>query len=464
MATVAWNAMEWAHQNFDGCDLGNRLRNERLVKIAVQQVAHPDGSIPQQSETWAASKAAYRFFDCEHVSFQKIIAPHCRWTRESCVPGEVRLIVCDTSEMDYTSLHKTNGLGPIGNGRGQGFFVHSALMIDPCHGTIEGLAAQEVFYRKAGKKKKSKDAQRKQADRESAVWGRVIDAVGRPPEGVTFKHVCDRGADDIEVMWRAKFNGCGFVIRVSHLQRKVVTADQRTMSVAEYLAELPAVGATREVEVQGTKKSPARTAVCTLRYGNVSIPLSKTLTPWLKEHRPDKPLQVGVVELREESPPPGCQAIRWILYTDNPITSEAEANQALGYYELRWTIEEYHKALKTGCAVEARQLQEADRLERAFAVSSIVAVRLLQLKTAARQTPERPARELVPPRWIKVLQTLRERPLNLDMTIRDFVRQLAGLGGFLGRKGDGEPGWITLWRGTEKFLLVLRAERVWRQN
>lgn len=460
MAALIWDPVTWAKQNFETCQLGNRARNRRLMIIAKQLVSRSASSLPDQTESWADCKAAYRFFDTEAISFQKIIQPHCRLTRACAQSGDVKLIIDDTTEMDYTSLRETTGLGPIGNGKGRGFFLHSALMVDAgSQHRIDGLAAQEVFYRKAhtGTKKKDKNSQRGQADRESAVWGRVFDAVGRPPAGVTYKHVCDRGADDIEVMWRALHNDCGFVIRASRLKRKVVRADGRKMPLLEVLADLPAVGATRTVLVPKTKKTRQRIATVTLRYGTVWIPLSATLTPWLKQHRPAGPLRAGVVELREENPPPGQKAIRWVLYTDNPITCEAEANQAVEYYEQRWAIEEFHKALKTGCGVEKRQLQTAERLENVVAVSSVVAVRLLQLKTAARDTPQRPARELVPTVWIELLQKFRERPVNLGISIHAFLREMAGLGGFLGRKGDSEPGWITIWRGFEKLGLIVRA-------
>lgn len=460
MATLNWDPEIWATQNFETCQLGNRARNRRLMIIAKQLVSRSASSLPDQTEGWGDCKAAYRFFDTAAVSFQKIIGPHCRLTRQSAQPGDVKLIIDDTTEIDYTSLRKTTGLGPIGNGKGRGFFLHSALMVDagPKH-QVDGLVAQEVFYRKVPTqtKKKDQNSQRGQADRESAVWGRVFDAVGRPPAGVTYKHVCDRGADDIEVMWRALHNGCGFVIRASRLNRKVTTVDGRQMPLMEVLANLPAVGATRTIIVPATKKTKQRIATVTLRYGTIWIPLSATLTPWLKEHRPKEPLRAGVVELREENPPAGQKAIRWVLFTDNPITCEAEANQVVEYYEQRWSIEEFHKALKTGCGVERRQLQTAERLENVVAVSSVVAVRLLQLKTAARETPQRPARELVPTVWIELLQKFRKRPVNLDITIHAFLREMAGLGGFLGRKGDGEPGWITIWRGFEKLGLIVRA-------
>ena len=460
MAAFTWDPETWALENFSTCRLKNSARNRRLMRMARQLLRRSDSSIPDQTESWADAKGAYRFFDTDDISYQDIIAPHCALTRRSCQPGAVKLIICDTTEVDYTSLRKTTGLGPIGNGYTRGFFLHSALMVDagPRHHT-DGLVAQEVFYRKVrtGQKKKSNNSSRSRADRESAVWGRVIDAVGHPPAGVTYKIVCDRGADDIEVMHRARAQGHGFVIRVSRLKRKVLTDDGRTLPLDEVLKEWSGVGPTRPIQVPATGKSAARVAHVTLRYGTVSLPVGR-LTPWLKEHRPLEPLRVGVVELREESPPAGQTAIRWVLYSDTPVTSTAEANEVVEYYEQRWRIEEFHKALKTGCRVEYRQLQTAGRLELMVALSSVVATRLLQLKTAAHETPERPARELVPPRWLKVLMTLRKRTLTPDLTIREFVRHLACLGGFLGRKSDGEPGWITIWRGYTKLEAAVRTE------
>ena len=139
------------------------------------------------------------------------------------------------------------------------------------------------------------------------------------------------------------------------------------------------------------------------------------------------------------------------------MTTAAQAQTIIGHYERRPTIEDDHKGLKTGCRVEHRFYETAARLERVTGVLSVVAMRLRQLKTAARETPNRPAREVAPARWITLLQRAKHKPVNPDITLRDFVRQLAGLGGHLGRKGDGEPGWITLWRGFEKLSLLIRG-------
>lgn len=462
MATVIFETSKWAKQNFESCELGNQKRNKRIVKVATQMANKPEASLPNQTETWGGLKAAYRLFHAPGVTFQRIIAPHCRMTRESCQPGDVKLIACDTTEVDYTSLSKAKGLGPIGNGRGRGFFLHTAMMLDAHVHRIEGIAGAETFYRKVRKgKKPPKNSQRRRADRESAIWGKVIDRVGRPPEGVKWIHVCDRGADDIEVMWRALSWDCGFVIRASHLTRKIIAPNGVEQPLKDYLATLPPEG-TREIQVRANTKTAARTAVVTLRFGEVDIPLSSVLTPWLKEHRPSGPLHTGVVELLEMNPPKGAKPIHWALYTDASVCNKTQAETVIEYYEQRPKVEDYHKAAKTGCSIELRRLKTSEALENVVALSIINAVRLMQLKTAALETPDRPARELVPLSWIQMLRKIRDMCFNTEMTIRDFVRQLAGLGGFLGRKGDGEPGWITLWRGFEKLILMLRGAAISR--
>lgn len=461
MVTIAWEPDAWAEQNFAGCELGDRRRNKRLVKLASQMVARPDESTPDQTEVWGDTKAAYRLMNEEDVTPAAIRAQHCEQTRQTCQPGDAKLIISDTTELDYTSLKETTGLGPIGNGKGRGFFAHSAIMVDAETQVMNGLAAQEFFYRKDPEPgpKPAKNTTRCSPDRESAVWGRVIEAAGTPPAGVSWIHVCDRGADDIEVYHRAIHQGCGFVIRASRMNRIVHTLDGRKLSLANFLNELPPQGE-RTIDVPAKGKHPARKACLTLRYGEARLPWPKRPTPWLKQLGDQGPLTVRIVELIELNPPKGCTPIRWVLYTTKNVTSVELANQVIKAYEFRWTVEDFHKGWKTGCGVEIRQYTTAEALERIAALTAIVAVRLLQIRTAAKETPEKPAEEVAPIEWVLMLRALRKIPATKPFTIRDFVRHLAGLGGFLMRKRDGEPGWITLWRGTEKLLLCIRGAHI----
>ena len=144
-----------------------------------------------------------------------------------------------------------------------------------------------------------------------------------------------------------------------------------------------------------------------------------------------------------------------MLWTSLPAGSFEAAWEVLDYYERRWLIEEFHKALKTGCRLEQRQYAAAHRLEAVAGLTSVLAVRLVQLKTLARAQPDLPAEQVVPRQWLLMLRALRQRPQI--QTLRDFFHHLAGLGGFLLRRRDGDPGWLTLWRGLDKLLLALRG-------
>jgi hypothetical protein len=460
---VILETKEWAEVTFGTCELGDVRRNRRLVKLAQQVAARPDGSTPEQTESWGDCKAAYRLFNQDDVTFDAIIAPHCRQTRESCKPGDVKLIINDTTEIDYGPKRRATGLGPTGNGSGRGFFLHSALMLDAADGRVDGLAGQILFHRKPKKKRGAKNTRRRSADRESVVWGNLVDQVGRAPEGVKWVHVNDRGSDDFEVFSRIQAMGHTCVIRAARLNRHIETADGCGMSLKKLLNTLP-LQEVRELKVPAKADEPERTATLELRFSELRMPVPKVLTPWLKEHRPADSLTLWVVELLEKNPPQGIKGLHWVLYTMERVTTIAQADLAIEWYNRRPTVEDYHKAFKTGCHVQERYYETSERLERVTALLSVVAVRLMQMKTAALETPDRPARELAPVQWVRLVQTARRKPVNDNMTIREFIRALGGLGGHLGRKSDGEPGWITVWRGFEKLMLIARGADLLRKQ
>ena len=193
--------MEWAQQNFGTCELGDKRRTDRLVKVATQVANNPSASFPDQMETWGDLKAAYNLFDCEDVTFQKVAGPHWELTKQRAA-GRY-LVIGDTTELDFGRHRNVPGLGPTGNGSGSGFLLHNALMVDAESEEIIGVAGQTIHYRPEKKKTKSKkkenSAQKLRRERESKVWGDVIDQVGKPPEDVQWIHVLDRGGDNFEV-------------------------------------------------------------------------------------------------------------------------------------------------------------------------------------------------------------------------------------------------------------------------
>jgi hypothetical protein len=199
-----------------------------------------------------------------------------------------------------------------------------------------------------------------------------------------------------------------------------------------------------------------RDATLEIRSGTIAMRAPKLQSPWLKEQGVSL-LTMHAVEVREVNPPAGVKPLHWVLLTSVPMVTFSDAIRVVEHYEKRWIVEEFHKALKTGCRVEERQYKTSARLENITGLLSVIAVRLLQIRSAARHTPEQPAANLIPMIWIRALSIL--RPHAKIETVQQFYRQLGGLGGHLLRKSDGEPGWITIWRGYDLLHLAIQTIR-----
>lgn len=444
------SAMEWAQMNFGTCDLGDKRRTKRLVQIAEQIANHPAASLPNQIERWADLKAAYRLFDGDGVTFEAVARPHWELTKQA---AEGRcLVIGDTTEFDFGKDRDIEGLGPTGNGSGQGFLLHNALLVKAHSGEIIGVAGQTVHYRKKKTSKKRENSARiLKRRRESEVWGTVIDQIGCPRDGVEYVHVFDRGADNFEVYCRLLQNQGQWVIRVSKLNRYVLAgAAAKRMPLKDYLPQLQTLGC-YTLSLRARPGQAARDAEVEVRVGQIKIPRPPHVSPWVRSLNP-APIAMNVMEVVEVNAPKGVTPIRWVLFTSLSVATFDDAWTVIGYYEWRWLVEEYHKALKTGCATESRQLKTASRLEAFVGLTSVLAIRLLQLKSLARTDPEVPAQRVVPRVWLQMLKLARKNLTRVyDLTVGQFYREVAKLGGFLGRKSDGEPGWVTIWRGWEKL-------------
>jgi hypothetical protein len=458
---VAVDSQAWAQQQFAACELGDRRRTQRLIKVAAKMVENPAGSLPDQMQTWGDLKAAYRLFDCAYVTFEAVAEPHWRATRER-PPGRY-LLLADTTELDFGIKRKVPGLGPTGSGGGRGFLLHSALMVQAQTGELIGVAGQTIHYRPqtaqrgTGRRRRENSAQRlKREDRESKIWGQVIDDVGPPADGAQSVWVADRGADNFEVFCHLLQQRGQWVIRASHLHRKIITPQGDRRPLKKYLRTLEVAG-TYQLAVRGSDKRPARTATLEVRYGALRMPVPVHKSAFVRALGP-QPIAMSVVWVREVNPPKGTKPLQWVLYTSLPVEDFEDAWLVIEYYEQRWLVEEYHKALKSGCGLTDRSLRTPERLEALTGLISVAAVRVLQIKSLARTDPDRPARAVIPPLWLALLKAARPGLKRVhDLTIGQFYREVAKLGGFLGRKRDGEPGWITLWRGWEKLSLLVRG-------
>ena len=448
---------QWVEQNFITCQLGDKRRTNRLVKIATNMLAAPDQSLPQQNTEWSDVKAAYRFFSNDNSTFDRIAEPHWQQTRQT--KGGRYLLISDTTDVDHFFHWATTGLGMLGDGRGRGIQLHNCLVYDCNEQQIRGSAGALTYYRQHKPKHETR-MQRLARVRESDVWGQLVDQVGEAPPGSQWIHVFDRGGDHFEAMCHVKLTGNEWVIRASQLQRNVFTEAGQKLKLREAISEARLLGS-YELELRSRPGVAARTAKLELSAVNVTFPLPSQYSKWVKASGITE-LKMNVVIVEEVDAPKGVTPIHWVLLTSLSAETFDDAWQVVEDYENRWLVEEYHKVMKSGCRLESHALRTAERLEPLIALISIIGVRLFQLKLVGRSQPKAKAASHVPASWLKCLKLARPKVAITGMTVYEFFRELAKLGGFLARKGDGEPGWQTVWRGFQKVQAILDTLRLVR--
>jgi len=148
------------------------------------------------------------------------------------------------------------------------------------------------------------------------------------------------------------------------------------------------------------------------------------------------------------------EPLEWLLLTTIAVATFEQAIQMLAWYAIRWGIEVYHRTLKSGCKIEQRQLRHADRIETCLAIDMVVAWRIFHLTKLGREVPDVPCTVFFEEAEWKALVSYKtqssispEQPLSL----REAIHMVASLGGFLGRKNDGEPGTKTMWLGLQRL-------------
>jgi len=443
-----FDARNWSRDNFQHCDLGDGRRSKRLEKLGQQAAKRPAASLPKMGENWGGVKGIYRLLDRSETTLDSVTETH---RREVTQHSGRFLIVSDTTHVDYGKHRDLEDAGPVGpGGKQQGFLLHSGLSIDAEDRYLVGLAGQVAHVRPRQRRGRQHASQRLKRWRESEIWPELFEQVGSPPKGSEFIHVCDSAADNYEAFCTAKVFKCDFVIRVGRMHRRVV-ADGVEMPLSEAVSGLSELGR-YELEIRQGNGRKARTAVLRVcvRPIQLCIPRHRShrVRQYANAHGDSMKAWALVVE--EVDPPAGAEPICWVLLTTVPIESFEEAWEVVSWYEERWLIEEWHKALKSGCRLEARQLQRVERLLPLTGVLSVVAVLLIQLQTAARKQPDQPASKIVPALWLQLLKA-KKKIKTCDVTNYEFWRAIAKLGGFLGRRHDREPGWQLIWRGWKEL-------------
>jgi hypothetical protein len=463
-------APDWSQQTFAAAQLGDTRRAQRAATIAQAMAEQPGASIPDLFDEPYAIKAAYTLFDRPEATPDNLHGPHRAAVAQAlATPGARYLLLEDTSELSWTNKKKIAGLGPIANGleHQQGFLLHSALAVrwpDPSAATplarrppLEVLGLADQLYeirrpRPAGEDRNDSLA-RQGRKRESQLWGTLGQRLGAAPAGVRWEKVCDRGADIYEYLVQCGELGHGFTVRAA--QDRTLADEHGKKACQSLFATARAAPALGHFELELRGRDGQSTRLARLAVAACAVRLRSPQRPG---HASGSLAAVACTVVRVfevDAPPQVKQPLEWILLTDAPVVTFARAQEVALKYSARWLIEEFHKGLKTGLGAERLQLETAQRLFAAIAIMSLVALRLIDLREAVRLEPQAPAES--GPLSALELQVLRARLKRPIKTVREVALAIGRLGGHMNRKGDGLPGWITLWRGMKKLQLLVQG-------
>lgn len=440
---------DWAEEEFGGAELGDRRLSERLLVLARDFYARPEASVPGACRSRAKTKAAYRFLEHPETDMQRLLEPHYRATQQRASRHAVVLAVQDTSSLNYSAHPATENLGPIGSQlEGPvGLLLHSTLAFN-LEGTPLGLLDVQCWAREQAQfGKRHRRKQRAIEEKESAKWLKSFQAAAqtqRQCRGTQVISVGDREADIYELFQLALAEAAGPKLLVRAEQKRVLTDEQGPLW--EVVASQPLAGI-QEVRLPRRAQRAARLAGLEVRFAPVTLRPPR-LKPSLG------PLALWAVLAEESQPPAGSEPVCWMLLTTCPVDNFQAACEKLRWYALRWNIEVFHRTLKSGCQIEQRQLGSADRLEACLAIDLVVAWRIFHLAKLGRETPHLPCTVYFEEaEWKALLAYITQNPNPPDQppSLYQAMRMVASLGGFLGRKGDGEPGTQTLWLGLQSL-------------
>ena len=462
---VVTDAACWADENFGGCDLGDKRRRARLVRVAGDLARRTGSSLLQACDgDEAASEGLYRLLRNEAVTPAAIAEGGFQATAKRAGRYELLLAVEDSTSLVYRHSVAAE-LGATGNNPqalNKGFIVHSIVLLDGKSGATVGLIEQQRWKRVAEEHGKARARKRRAyEDKESFKWQRAGQALRARLGEAMSEHVisvCDREADVAEyLLWQQSVAG-RYVVRAAHDR----TVSGATHKLWQTLAQASELGR-HEIKIPQRGGRPARRATVSLRAQSVELARPARM-------RVNDTIHCQALWVREEQAPPGVEALEWMLLTNEPVTTRDEALAILWIYGRRWRVEDFHKAWKSGTKVEALRPRSTSNLERGVVILAFVAIRLLQLQELVYPPPPRPGQSraelsvrscdtiLSETEWCVLFIATHKRPPPAAPPSAEWAyRAIAKLGGWMNTQRTGRPGWQTIWSGMSRLTERVEA-------
>ena len=449
-------SQNWVEQEFGSVQIFDGRLRRRLFSVVEDFFAQPGKLVPQAMGGEVAKvKGAYRLLSNQRLDMQGLLHGHVEATVERARDHEVVLAPQDTTFLNYTAHPETKGLGPINtrSDKAIGLVVHDTMAFTT-EGTPLGLLDVQCWARdpkEAGKRDKRKNLPIE--EKESLKWltsYRSVAEAQRLCPDTMFVSMGDRESDIHELFQEAYETPGGpeLLVRADRGRHRMVKPDEDEENYQylwDKMSTQPLAGEL-ELVVPRRGSQPKRRAHLELRYAKV------TLKPPQKKKL--EPVPIWAVYAKEVGAPATVEKpLEWLLLTTVEVSTFEHATERLDWYARRWGIEVYHRVIKSGCRILDRQLKTTDRIENCLAIDMVVAWRIHWMTLLGRETPDIACDVVLEEDEWKVLHIVchDEPPPSKPPSMRDAIRMIAGLGGFLGRKVDGEPGITTIWRGLERL-------------
>ena len=460
------NPANWAEEEFGTARLYDPRLKRRLYIIAQDFFDKCERNIPEACGSKARTMAAYRFFQNKEVSMEVILDAHTEATIERVKRHRVILAPQDTTVLDYSTHPMTEGLGPtngIKHEHSIGLILHDTLAFTE-DGTPLGVLDAQCWARdpqQKGKRYRRKELPLEQ--KESSKWLRSFTKLAEIQKlcpDTMLVSIGDRESDIYELFLEATRDPAGpkLLIRAEKTRnRKLKNAEQ--VPLWDYMASREVAG---ELKIHIPRRGPrkARDAWMDVRYAEV------TLSP--PQRNPSgAPVKVWAIYVTEKDEAEGIKPVEWMLLTTVPVETFKDAQKRVEWYSARWGIEMYHRTLKSGCRIETRQLGTAERLEACVGIDMVVAWRLYHLTMLGREIPDVPCTVFFSDiEWKALCVYVSKNPIPPEKppSLMEAIRMVAGIGGFLGRKSDGNPGTKTMWRGLQALEIAAEMYGIFTQR
>lgn len=437
--------MSWAAEEFKTLDLGDARLNRRAVLLAERLAHKPGASIPNACQNWSETVAAYRFLSNEEVSWDDVMQSHGQASEQRIGQHAIVLCLQDTTELDFNG-QQMKGLGPLSYEAQRGLYLHPTYVVTPDREPL-GVTNAWVWAREF----KAPDGTRPgvlESTRWIESYERVVEQAQRLPQT---RHVCvcDRESDIMALMVRAQElnHAADYLVRSQH-NRSLPEGGK----LWEKVADTPVLGCVR-FELPSGRGRKARVVKQEVRLQRVN----------LKDGAQGE-LEVTCIVATEIEAPSGVKPVVWRLLTNRQASTLEQACELIDWYRARWEIEMFFLVLKEGCRIERLQLGDSDRLQTALAIYMVIAWRINRLMRLGRTLGDLPADLVFETDEWKAAFILNKKPVPKSVPdLNTVVRLIAQLGGFLARKGDGEPGVKTIWLGMQDIAVFVEGVRYARQ-